>query len=590
MARSWRRSRTATGPTGKLRASTRTVKVSWTAGTGLCGAATTYAVYRDTSSSFTPSEQNRLAVALTGTSWVDSASLSPATTYYYVVRATSSINGEEDTNLLRVPVTPSICTTSAPSPIVFFTARSGNTTNHLDWKNPVAGYGSTLIRFRTDTFPTGPADGTLLHAAAGTPGASDSLDHNGLSNGTTYYYAAFTDSGSGVYSSSRTTWGRPAVATGSVKWAYATGATSLAPVAVMPGVGYLAVSNDRTLHGVTPGAAGGAWPAGWSPNVTPAPAQDRATAVRLFSTTVGGASRISLVGAQDGRVYAFNAETGAQLWVSPVLGSAVQAAPSAMFTEFGGAHDLVFVGTRDAAAANAFYALKLSDGTIAWTFTNGGGANSLGIISGQAEVDYTSTRLIFTSRQRGGGSAHTVWCLSFNATSASKVWSTNVGDTDAAPVSRGSVVYVGNTNGEVYALARTDGTPLWGAPWSTGDGAVKGYVWPQAGTSRVYFSTTGQVHAINDDGGSASAYWSAPVAIASVSPVLVRSGRVYVGGGNSRAYSIDATAATPPAPNEVVLGDPAVSKIVGGPTVDVPNSLVLFGTDQGAIYAVSLPF
>jgi outer membrane protein assembly factor BamB len=152
------------------------------------------------------------------------------------------------------------------------------------------------------------------------------------------------------------------------------------------------------------------------------------------------------------------------------------------------------------------------------------------------------------------------------------------------------VLYVGTNAGQVYAVDPDDGSPLWAAPYSTGDGPVKGFVWPNAATGRLYFSTTTRVHAIHDDGGSASPFWSAPVAIGSPSPPLLRGGRIYVGGDSSRLYSIDASSPTPGAPTSVVLGDPLVPKVVGTPTLDVVHGLVLVGTDLGVIYAVVIPF
>ncbi len=168
----------------------------------------------------------------------------------------------------------------------------------------------------------------------------------------------------------------------------------------------------------------------------------------------------------------------------------------------------------------------------------------------------------------------------------------NVEDTDAAPVLANGKIYVGTNAGSVYTYKATTGAPYWSAPYSVvGDGPVKGYVWPHS-SGVVYFSTNNRVHAINDaaEGSTPTSYWTSFQAIASASPPVVRSGRVYVGGSNSRLYSIDATAVTPPTPNEVVLGDPLVAKVVGSPTIDTGQNLALVGTDQGVVYAVQLPF
>ena len=84
--------------------------ISWNAapawGTGSGG---TYAIYRDTSPSFTPSNANRIAQGVTGTSY-DDASAPNDVTLYYVVRAESNEScgqgpnngGLTDANLVRV--------------------------------------------------------------------------------------------------------------------------------------------------------------------------------------------------------------------------------------------------------------------------------------------------------------------------------------------------------------------------------------------------------------------------------------------------------------------------------------------------------
>lgn len=97
-----------------------------------------------------------------------------------------------------------------PEPVVAFGATPGNTANRLEWTNPTSGnYFGTRIRFSTDHFPTGPTDGTLLADRPGLPGGSDSLEHTGLTNGRTYYYAAFTYTETQVFSSGVNTTGAP---------------------------------------------------------------------------------------------------------------------------------------------------------------------------------------------------------------------------------------------------------------------------------------------------------------------------------------------------------------------------------------------
>ncbi len=79
-----------------------------------------------------------------------------------------------------------------------FTATPGSLVNHLSWTNPAdEDFEATMIRYRTDTFPTGPDNGSLLAYRTAEPGSADAFDHTTVTAGTTYYYAAFAiDAGS----------------------------------------------------------------------------------------------------------------------------------------------------------------------------------------------------------------------------------------------------------------------------------------------------------------------------------------------------------------------------------------------------------
>jgi hypothetical protein len=62
----------------------------------------------------------------------------------------------------------------------------------LTWTNPAdADLSGVIVRFRTDGYPTGPADGQPVCEHLATPGAADTCSHSGLAKGTRYFYAAF---------------------------------------------------------------------------------------------------------------------------------------------------------------------------------------------------------------------------------------------------------------------------------------------------------------------------------------------------------------------------------------------------------------
>jgi hypothetical protein len=92
-------------------------------------------------------------------------------------------------------------TANPPGPVTMFKVQPSNGLNRLSWTNPTSGnFQGTLIRFKTTGYPTGPDDGTLLCDRAALPGSSDSFEHTGLTNGVTYYYAAFAHDDASHYS------------------------------------------------------------------------------------------------------------------------------------------------------------------------------------------------------------------------------------------------------------------------------------------------------------------------------------------------------------------------------------------------------
>lgn len=474
------------------------------------------------------------------------------------------------------------CTT-APNRPAFLTATATSGQAELEWLNPSSGgYAATIVTMRTDRFPENPADGTQITNQNDGLGNKGSFTHTSLTNNTTYYYTAYVDNGSGEFSAGTSVTARPFNTAGSpIPWAYSTGASSMAP----PGIGSVyGVSNDRVFHSMETGMTGGTWPTSWTPLAMNGPAQARPS---IAPISLGGASKVAFLGSQDGNVYAIDADTGNQIWVSASpLGTMVQGGATGMFTTFGGSFDLIFAGTRDAGTDNRIVGLNLANGTQAWAFNNGGGANGIGIIAGTPTVDYATNRLYFCSRERTGGSNNTVWCISFNGSSASLEWARNLGDIDGSPIAHGGVVYVGTNQGEVHALNATTGANMWAAPFVTNDGPIKGYIFPKFGTTDLFFSTTTQTWSIRDNGASTSLNWSTSnVPNPSIPLVSFSDPYVWVGGSDGRLYQLDV--ANGMVDTSIILGDGTAA--VGSPALDVINSTAYVGTTGGHLYPVMLP-
>lgn len=502
--------------------------------------------------------------------------------------------------------TPGPCG-AAPNDTLFLTATATSAQVKVEWLNPAdASYTGTRVVYKAGAAPTGPTDGTAT-LLVDDMGAFQSQHRTAtaltLTNTTTYYFAAYVRNAGGLYSAGKTVTATPFVTTGKVKWAYSTGAAALTSAGIWPGaIGtgkVLSVSNDRVLHETNPSSTGGDWPASWIPLAMNGPSQDRPLMTAL---AFGGATHTVFVSSQDGHVYGVNADTGAQIWQSALLGDMVQASPSAIFTAYGGTWDLLFAGTRNGAAANSMVALNPATGATVWQFTNavaqGGDGLAIGIISSQPYIDYANKRLYFTSRSKGGGSSNTAWCLDFTNLSVTKKWAMAIGDSDASPMlfqpagAPSSRVYVGTTGGMVYALDPVTGATVWGAPYATGDGAIKAWVLPQRNSNQLYLSTTTRVWCLLDNGASVALKWNVTlpgVGVAPSTPVYLNGANtLLVGSGDGKVYLLDTTLNPPPTINSVTLSSVSTAG-VGTPSFDVVNNVYYVGSQAGVVYVVLYP-
>jgi uncharacterized repeat protein (TIGR01451 family) len=495
-------------------------------------------------------------------------------------------------------------TVQIPSDAVrFLTVTSTSGQNVIEWLNPSgAGYSSTELVFRTDRFPTDPADGTSLYNA-GTAGLQDRVVHGSLANDQTYYYGAFVHRSAAPFlSAGRFVRGRPFDTGGAVKWAFSTGGFSVTPPTV-GGAGIIATSNDLAVHAMARGPAGGEWPAGWLPFQVSGPVQSRSPVVPI---TVGTSNPVVYLGAQDGYVYVLDGAQGGAVvppW-SPVdvsSGKVVQAAPAGIFTAFGGAYSYLLVGTRDATADNVFAALDPATGAVLASFDNGGGpGNGIGIISSMAAAVYDSPpRVYFTSHAKAGGSPGNLWCLQLTGAPAVFTGCTgwlhraDLGDIDSSPVIRGGRIYVGGSagGGTVYSIDAATGNPTLDRSFVHGDGQVKGFVFPDRNSDDVYFATDNFVWGVSDGATMLDNLGGGVSLGAGVhpSPVLFVPGShyVYVGGSDGQLYEIDVAGA--PIVKPVPLGDGL--SVVGAPSLDrgFSPSLVHVGTEAGVFYAVQVP-
>jgi len=82
--------------------------------------------------------------------------------------------------------------TPPPAPINFGASGSMGKV-YLSWRNPSdIDFKGTLVRYNTTGYPASPTDGYLACDVAANPGSNGSFVHQGVTNGVTYYYSAFS--------------------------------------------------------------------------------------------------------------------------------------------------------------------------------------------------------------------------------------------------------------------------------------------------------------------------------------------------------------------------------------------------------------
>jgi len=308
---------------------------------------------------------------------------------------------------------------------------------------------------------------------------------------------------------------------------------------------------------------------------------------------------IVLGGDQTARVYSVNGATGATNWSVNLTGSGAdgfQAPIAAQVRQWSDAafqaaqvDDLLFVATRNTSATNnKVFALRASDGSVAWTFSPG----NVDYIVGMPWVDYARNRVYIVSRSNGGTQS-SLWAI--NTLNGSLVASRNLGDIEASPTMSydGNTLYVGNLNGDLYAIDLTSPTlaTKWWFPLSASY-PLKGFVWQDWNNPQyLYFSTGGDiVWSLQDNGGSASLRWAAPVA--NPSTPLPTADRLYVGSSDGKVHQLRLTDGCQ-SPNPSCPGYTAYTVGSGAYQVgDVSTetlSEIFVPTTEGKLYKLPLP-
>jgi outer membrane protein assembly factor BamB len=317
-----------------------------------------------------------------------------------------------------------------------------------------------------------------------------------------------------------------------------------------------------------------------------------------FTPPLGGAATV-LFAVDDGapgHLHAIDASTGNRPWPPATQPLTTVGAPGGIFTLFGGVRDALFVGTRDNSVDNALRALSVTSGALLEAYAPSASPGPIGPIGGSPAIDYATRRIYFASHKRSGGD--TLFCLEIGASSPvlSYRWSRDLGHVTGSPVLRGGRVYVGSDAGIVYSIEALDGLQANDRTYSTLDGPVKGFVFPDRRNDDLMFATSTKVWSLSDDGSATMALnWT--FAPGGLNPGVVLywplTSFVYVGSANGELYELDFTSATPSTPPTFklqVLGGGLGQ--VGAPSLDigVTPRLLMVGSEPGVVYGLTIPF
>ena len=233
----------------------------------------------------------------------------------------------------------------------------------------------------------------------------------------------------------------------------------------------------------------------------------------LFITTspvvVNGVVYIS---SEDGHLYAFNAITGAGLWISVNGGG-----PDSPVVSNG----VVYVSSQDNSGTSFLYAFNAATGQMLW-------ASPLGGVSQSPPIVVNGVLYI-------GAQDNKVYA--FNATTGTLLWSYTVDSyVSSSPAFANGLVYVSSGNGTLYALNSTTGAFIWNDV--TGD--QTDHSSPAVVNGVVYLGSANNLYAFNATTGAS--IWTVNVGNRVIPVLAVSNGVVYY--GSKDVYAFDAQTGT----------------------------------------------
>jgi len=342
---------------------------------------------------------------------------------------------------------------------------------------------------------------------------------------------------------------------GQLQWTFTTGGSIKSSPAVVDGIVYFG-SNDGKIYAVNADTGAEIWHVQTESFVQSSPA------------VVDG---VVYAGSNDGRLFAINAKTGERIWTfrTPYT---ITASPAV-------AGGMVFFGADD----SKIYALDALTGAERWEFTMGGQpGSSLVIVKGILYVGSYDRSLYALNAKDGKFRLH------FDSFAIG-----------TGPAVRGSTVYFTNLTGSLFAI---DGearnwpneyqikpfwTQLWAMHLAPQPPKVSGLLWgeklgircessPAILNNTLYAGIDSRLVAY--DLGSNSTLWTFKTGDEIATTPAIAGHVVYFGSDDGHVYAVDADSGKELW--NVQTGD----KVASSPAV--ANNMLYFGSDDGKLYAI----
>lgn len=298
------------------------------------------------------------------------------------------------------------------------------------------------------------------------------------------------------------------------------------------------------------------------------------TGAAIKSTPAVAKGRV-FVTSTDGKIYALKEHDRSDIWNYSV-GSQIHSSP-AFIASGGGAdtiYDKIFFGADD----GNVYCLDLNDGSLVWSYATGDKVRaSPMVIDGIVYIGSTDGKLY--ALDEDGNSDGNQGVNDTSTTNSDLIWSSSIGSiTQGSPaaVAEDNKLYIGTDDGKLFALDRLTGSTIWEQDYGA-SAAIKGS--PTIGKDLVYFGAADyKVYAVEASNGNTK--WSETTSgIIDSSPAInIVDEILFIGSNDGKFYAYNSLTGS------LIWSYQVGSAIKSSPVV--ADNRVFFATENGIVYSI----